>query len=44
MAGTHSFAFDRVFGPSVRQADVFSEVAKPIVDGNELKALIQQAS
>lgn len=34
MAGTHSFAFDRVFGPAVMQADVFSEVAKPIVDGN----------
>ena len=34
MAGTHSFSFDRVFGPNVRQVDVFHEVAKPIVDGN----------
>jgi hypothetical protein len=34
MAGTHAFSFDRVFGPDVRQADVFGEVAKPIVDGN----------
>jgi hypothetical protein len=33
MSGTHSFGFDRVFGPIVRQADVFTEVAKPIVDG-----------
>ena len=34
MAGTHSFAFDRVFGPMVRQVEVFSEVAKPVVEGN----------
>jgi len=33
MAGTHSFSFDRVFGPMVRQKDVFFEVAKPIVEG-----------
>lgn len=33
MAGSHTFSFDRVFGPSVRQVDVFEEVAKPIVDG-----------
>ncbi len=33
MAGTHSFAFDRVFGPIVRQHDIFTEVAKPVVDG-----------
>ena len=33
MAGTHSFSFDRVFGPLVRQQDVFQEVAKPIVEG-----------
>ena len=33
MAGTHNFSFDRVFGPLVRQADIFSEVAKPVVDG-----------
>lgn len=33
MAGVHTFSFDRVFGPVVRQVDVFSEVAKPIVDG-----------
>ena len=33
-AGTHSFSFDRVFGPDVRQVDVFEEVAKPVVDGN----------
>ncbi len=35
MAGTHSFSFDRVFGPMVRQVDVFNEVAKPIVEGIE---------
>ncbi|CDW78393.1 kinesin motor domain containing protein [Stylonychia lemnae] len=33
MAGTHSFSFDRVFGPLVRQSDIFTEVAKPVVDG-----------
>lgn len=33
MAGTHNFAFDRVFGPNVRQFEVFNEVAKPVVDG-----------
>lgn len=33
MAGTHTFTFDRVFGPDVRQVDVFEEVAKPVVDG-----------
>jgi hypothetical protein len=34
MSGTHSFGFDRVFGPNVRQVEVFSEVAKPVVEGN----------
>jgi hypothetical protein len=33
MAGTHSFSFDRVFGPLVSQVDIFSEVAKPVVEG-----------
>lgn len=33
MAGTHSFGFDRVFGPLVRQVEVFNEVAKPVVEG-----------
>ena len=33
MAGTHSFSFDRVFGPQVSQVDIFSEVAKPVVEG-----------
>lgn len=33
MAGTHTFGFDRVFGPNVRQSDIFGEVAKPVVDG-----------
>ena len=33
MAGTHTFSFDRVFGPLVRQVDIFEEVAKPVVDG-----------
>lgn len=37
MAGTHNFSFDRVFGPNVRQVDIFQEVAKPVVDGNNLK-------
>lgn len=36
MAGTHTFSFDRVFGPDVRQVDVFHEVAKPIVDGRNI--------
>lgn len=35
MSGTHSFGFDRVFGPDVRQVDVFEEVAKPVVDGKQ---------
>jgi hypothetical protein len=35
MAGTHSFSFDRVFGPLVSQVDIFSEVAKPVVEGIE---------
>ena len=33
MAGTHTFSFDKVFGPLNRQVDIFHEVAKPIVDG-----------
>eukprot|EP00347_Sterkiella_histriomuscorum_P003556 403363838 len=33
MAGTHKFSFDRVFGPNVRQSDLFTEVAMPVVDG-----------
>lgn len=33
MAGAHSFSFDRVFGPLVSQVDIFSEVAKPAVEG-----------
>jgi hypothetical protein len=33
MAGSHSFAFDRVFGPLMRQVDIFNEVAKPVVEG-----------
>jgi Cdc6-like AAA superfamily ATPase len=35
MQGTHSFSFDRVFGPLNRQVDIFDEVAKPIVEGND---------
>jgi hypothetical protein len=38
MAGTHSFGFDRVFGPDVMQVDVFEEVAKPVVDGKILES------
>ena len=34
MAGSHTFSFDRVFGPNVIQQDIFNEVAKPVVDGN----------
>jgi hypothetical protein len=41
MSGTHSFSFDRVFGPDVRQVDVFEEVAKPVVDGNLISYFIQ---
>jgi kinesin family member 5 len=33
MAGTHKFNFDRVFGPDSTQAETFTEVAKPIIDG-----------
>lgn len=40
MAGTHTFSFDRVFGPQVHQKDIFSEVAKPIVDGNSHKSYL----
>lgn len=35
MAGTHSFSFDRVFGPDTRQVDAFTEIAKPVVEGNQ---------
>lgn len=42
MAGKHTFSFDRVFGPLVRQVDVFQEVAKPIVDGKHLHGLTLQ--
>jgi len=31
--GTHTFSFDKVFGPNNSQVDIFHEVAKPIVDG-----------
>ena len=40
MAGTHSFSFDRVFGPDVRQVDVFGEVARPVVDGKSIVVMI----
>ena len=40
MAGTHSFSFDRVFGPDVRQVDVFTEVARPVVDGKFVLVVI----
>ena len=33
MAGTHSFSFDKVFGPLNSQVDIFGDVAKPIVEG-----------
>ena len=33
MAGTHTFSFDRVFGPNNTQGEIFNEVAKPVVDG-----------
>lgn len=33
MKGLHKFTFDRVFGSEATQADVFSEVAVPAVDG-----------
>lgn len=33
MAGSHTFSFDRVFGPNTSQADAFIEIAKPVVDG-----------
>lgn len=42
VAGLHTFSFDRVFGPLNSQSEIFTEVARPIVDGINMLLNIMQ--